>query len=174
MKRTNQLIPVTALCLFPLLSVIACGDDEQAVDGAATVSAPDDETTGDDTTPSDEEATTTTPGDGGGAPVVPADITQADLPDFGTVVTDGEGRSLYLFTRDVPGDDSNAPVSNCTGSCLDNWPVYDGGEAPVVEGLNAAAVERFERADGTMQTTWRGWPLYYFANDDAAGDLNGD
>ena len=31
-----------------------------------------------------------------------------------------------------------------------------------------------DRGDGSSQTTYRGWPLYYFTNDNQAGDVNGD
>tara|TARA_R110000787_G_scaffold192886_11_gene304422 strand:+ start:316 stop:762 length:447 start_codon:yes stop_codon:yes gene_type:complete len=30
------------------------------------------------------------------------------------------------------------------------------------------------RVDGTKQTTYKNWPLYYFANDSNAGETNGD
>ena len=44
----------------------------------------------------------------------------------------------------------------------------------VATGLNAADFGEFTRPDGTMQTTFQGWPLYEFSADSKAGDTNGD
>jgi predicted lipoprotein with Yx(FWY)xxD motif len=44
----------------------------------------------------------------------------------------------------------------------------------VATGLNASDFGEFTRADGTMQTTFQGWPLYEFSGDSKAGDTNGD
>jgi predicted lipoprotein with Yx(FWY)xxD motif len=30
------------------------------------------------------------------------------------------------------------------------------------------------RADGSLQTTYKGWPLYYFSKDAGPGDLKGE
>ena len=35
-------------------------------------------------------------------------------------------------------------------------------------------IEVITRADGSSQTTFQGWPLYYFAGDNEPGDINGD
>ena len=39
--------------------------------------------------------------------------------------------------------------------------------------LIATLLTTVERTDGTMQVKYGDWPLYYFANDAAAGDTNG-
>ena len=44
----------------------------------------------------------------------------------------------------------------------------------VATGLNPSDFGEFIRADGTMQTTFQGWPLYEFSGDSKAGDTNGD
>jgi predicted lipoprotein with Yx(FWY)xxD motif len=87
---------------------------------------------------------------------------------FGNMLTDSEGMSLYFFSPDVKGD------SNCTDGCLNNWPVFYEVDITLDEGLDADDFGSITRSDGDMQTTYKGWPLYYYANDSAEGDVNGD
>lgn len=87
--------------------------------------------------------------------------------DVGDVLVDGEGYSLYIF---MP-DEQNAGVSTCEDACLANWPALEAVEAG--DGVDASLIGTIERSDGSTQATYNGWPLYYFANDSAAGDTNG-
>jgi predicted lipoprotein with Yx(FWY)xxD motif len=90
-------------------------------------------------------------------------------PLLGDILTDGEGRTLYLLTADPPGE------SVCTGGCAEAWPPLTveretGFEAgPAV----TASLGTIERDDGSQQVTADGTPLYYWANDDAPGDATG-
>jgi len=87
---------------------------------------------------------------------------------LGPVLTDGDGRTLYLFTVDEPG------VSNCTGDCLEAWPPLLSDGAPQAEGsADASLIGTLTRADGTVQVTYAGWPLYLFAADATPGDTAG-
>ena len=47
------------------------------------------------------------------------------------------------------------------------------GEAMAGDGVDAALIGTITRDDGTTQVTYNGWPLYYFAEDTAPGDANG-
>ncbi|MEK6481425.1 fasciclin domain-containing protein [Catalinimonas sp. 4WD22] len=87
---------------------------------------------------------------------------------FGTILVDGEGRTLYFFTPDVMGE------SACTGGCIERWPVFYEEELIVGEGLNPDDFGMVTREDGKQQTTYKGWPLYLFQNDAEAGDVEGD
>jgi predicted lipoprotein with Yx(FWY)xxD motif len=88
--------------------------------------------------------------------------------ELGTFLVDGDGRSLYLFTSDSPG------VSSCTGECLAAWPPLLTEGEPVAEGdAQQALLGTFTREDGTVQVSYAGWPLYRYAADAAAGDVNG-
>lgn len=87
----------------------------------------------------------------------------------GMVVSDGNGMTLYLFTKDTQGTTSSA----CTGQCLATWPpAIAGAELPKVTGVTGK-VATIDTADGRRQLTLSGWPLYYFANDSAPGAVLG-
>lgn len=89
--------------------------------------------------------------------------------DLGEIVVDADGMTLYMFDTDTQGSGE----SSCTGECLTNWPpLTTEGEAPAVEGVTGE-VGTITTADGSTQVTLNGWPLYYFAGDAAAGDVNG-
>ncbi|OWK70650.1 hypothetical protein [Pedobacter sp. AJM] len=88
--------------------------------------------------------------------------------NFGTVITDGDGRTLYFFSMDANGS------SGCTGGCETAWPVFLADDLSSMPGLNAADVSTITRTDGKKQTTYKGWPLYYYAGDVAALDIKGD
>ena len=54
-------------------------------------------------------------------PVAPQSaVTELTLgaTSLGQVVTDANGRTLYVFTKDMPGSMTSA----CTGDCLALWP----------------------------------------------------
>lgn len=86
----------------------------------------------------------------------------------GSVLTGEGGKSLYFFASDVAGD------ATCSGTCTDTWPVFYKEVPTLGTGLKAADFATITRADNTKQTTYRGWPLYYFKNDVNAGDVLGD
>jgi predicted lipoprotein with Yx(FWY)xxD motif len=76
--------------------------------------------------------------------------------------------TLYLFTADSPG------VSTCVDGCLAAWPPLLTGGGPVAQGAaDAGLLGTLTRDDGTVQVTYGGWPLYFFASDMAAGDVAG-
>jgi predicted lipoprotein with Yx(FWY)xxD motif len=87
---------------------------------------------------------------------------------YGEVLADGEGNVLYYFTPDVEGE------SLCEGNCAGSWPIFLAGELTVGADLEVGDFAIIARSDGSSQTTYFGWPLYYFAGDNQAGDTNGD
>jgi predicted lipoprotein with Yx(FWY)xxD motif len=119
------------------------------------------------------------PGNGpdGGTSTPPAggtNVALASKGSLGNYLVSGDGRTLYYFSLDVPASSQQAAVSNCTGSCLSFWPIFDLGTPSPAMGLDASDFGEFTRSDGAMQTTYKGRPLYTFSGDNAAGDTNGD
>ncbi|MBC2903739.1 SCO0930 family lipoprotein [Streptomyces cupreus] len=91
-------------------------------------------------------------------------------PNLGEIVVDKNGMTVYRFMKDEAWP---KPVSNCTGACLEKWPVV----APVAnddtKGVQKKGLMNFTRPDGAKQQTVNCWPIYTFAGDKAPGDTNG-
>jgi predicted lipoprotein with Yx(FWY)xxD motif len=111
---------------------------------------------------------------GSGAPAPPI-ITVAKATNrlIGDYLTDARGLALYVFGADLPGDCAAPPISTCTDDCLLSWPVFYAEPRVLAAGLDPAAFGSILRPDGRSQTTYFGWPLYYYANDVKAGDVTG-
>jgi predicted lipoprotein with Yx(FWY)xxD motif len=92
----------------------------------------------------------------------------------GTEVVGPTGMTLYTFGKDTAG------VSNCSGTCALNWPplvgAYDTahGNGPVAGTGVSGTLGVIARADGGMQLTLDGKPLYYFRGDTMPGEAKGD
>jgi len=54
------------------------------------------------------------------------------------------------------------------------WPIFHVSSPALASGLDAADFVEIVRSDGVKQTTYKGWPLYFFAGDSKAGDTHGD
>lgn len=88
--------------------------------------------------------------------------------NLGEYLADDEGMTLYYFTNDTAG------TSNCTGDCLVNWPAFTASGIEAPEGYEDEDFDTITREDtGEEQVTFKGYPLYYFINDTAEGDING-
>ena len=64
--------------------------------------------------------------------------------------------------------------SKCTGGCLNSWPVFYQEKITVSSGLISSDFGTITRDDGIKQTTYKGWPLYYFSSDVNPGDIKGE
>jgi predicted lipoprotein with Yx(FWY)xxD motif len=87
--------------------------------------------------------------------------------DLGNYLVDGTGKTLYYFTRDIVGK------SNATSAIIMIWPIFNATSIMVPLSLNTADFGTITRDDGQKQTTYKGYPLYYFANDQGPGDTSG-
>jgi predicted lipoprotein with Yx(FWY)xxD motif len=102
-----------------------------------------------------------------GAPV----LTESSSDALGNYLTAASnGMSLYIYSSDTSG------VSNCTDTCAATWPPYTVASA---DNLTAATgitgtLSTITRADGSLQVTYNGAPLYFYSKDVNAGDTTGD
>lgn len=75
------------------------------------------------------------------------------------------GLTLYVFDSDL-----GTSGSACNDGCATTWPpvIVDDAEVDNIPGLSLIT-----RDDGSSQAAFKGRPLYFYANDTAAGDTNG-
>ena len=88
---------------------------------------------------------------------------------IGAFLAGEDGKTLYVLTKDTAG------VSTCTANCATAWPpfVLDTGETVKGGADVTGTFGTITRDDGTTQVTYKDAPLYYFAGDAAAGEVNG-
>ena len=92
---------------------------------------------------------------------------------YGVVLVNSSGMTLYRFTPDSKG------VNTCTSvpACARFWPrlLVKGAARPKVgSGANTSLVGTIKQPKGLTQVTYGGFPLYVFAGDKKAGDVNGE
>lgn len=75
----------------------------------------------------------------------------------GEYLADPSGRTLYTYSGDENGK------SNCTGSCLVNWPAYTANGSTTNLPTGFSTIKRSDNGD--VQYTYNGMPLYFFVND---------
>jgi predicted lipoprotein with Yx(FWY)xxD motif len=113
-------------------------------------------------------------GSGGSAGANPGyTVTLQASPFVGSYLADATGRTLYTYGNDLPGDCNTPPVSNCITDCLISWPIFPAGARVLAPGLDDAAFGAILRADGNWQTTYYGWPIYYYKTDLLLGQVAG-
>ena len=82
------------------------------------------------------------------------------------VLTNSKGLTLYSF-----GPDTSTKL-NCNGQCATYWPPVMG---PVTAGPGVTGtLGTITRADGTVQATYDGHPLYTYVGDTAPGQDKGN
>ncbi|KQC12276.1 MAG: hypothetical protein APR56_06820 [Methanosaeta sp. SDB] len=88
---------------------------------------------------------------------------------LGTFIVDGAGMTLYYFATDVSGSGASA----CYDTCAERWPAFFADEIEVPAELEPTDFNGIVRDDGSIQTTYKGWPLYYYFEDETPGDVKG-
>ncbi|EMY33319.1 hypothetical protein D477_015531 [Arthrobacter crystallopoietes BAB-32] len=144
-----------AAALLGLAGCAGGGDEEGAAPPAAE-------------TPAAPEASPMPTTPESSAPAGAVELMTADS-SLGEIVVDGQGMTVYYFTKDEKG----SGVSNCTGDCLVAWPpVLTESDTPTVEGVTAE-IGTIDTPEGEKQITIDGMPIYYWQNDKEPGDVDG-
>ncbi|WP_443054260.1 COG4315 family predicted lipoprotein [Streptomyces sp. NBC_00271] len=88
--------------------------------------------------------------------------------EFGRILVDQSGRTLYGFTRD------KSSVSNCGTDCIAVWPALTSSTAARAgAGTEKSLLSKAKLTGDVSQVTYGDWPLYYYVGDAVPGDING-
>jgi len=137
-----------ALALAASLALAACGSSSSN-SGSSSQAA---------TTPA-----APTPKAGGEGAATVKSASNATLGE--TVLVDAQGMTLYSLSAEQGGK------FICTGSCLQTWhPLVASGGTP--SGA-VGSLGTIKRPEGSEQVTYKGMPVYTFAQDQGPGEANG-
>ena len=96
-----------------------------------------------------------------------AQVKTAASPKLGRILVDAQGMTLYHLTAEQNGK------FICTSTaCLHVWhPLTE--QAGGTPSGSVGSLATIKRPDGSVQVTYKGQPLYTFAQDQVAGQTNG-
>ena len=100
-------------------------------------------------------------------------ISAADVPGIGTVLVNGEGRTLYLLSSEAGGKLTCTDDNGCTKVWPDTELPSGVTQATAGSGVEASLLGTVKSADGDLYVTYGGFPLYEFSGDAGPGTVNG-
>lgn len=148
-------------------ALVGCGADaDPAAEDPTASSSPTDETT-DDPTPTDEatdgptgEPAPEPTGKPSRQPAQPGTRVAVADSDFGPMLFDATGQAIYLF------DVETTAKPRCYDDCAEAWPpVLSDGRPVAGRGVDGSLLGTTKRTDGTVQVTYGGHPLYFYAHE---------
>jgi predicted lipoprotein with Yx(FWY)xxD motif len=160
-----------ALLLLPLaaaaLIATGCGDDESDNGSASSSDAAMQKGEGDAMKPESGEAmeseskmTSEKAMKGGDSMAANGTRVKVISSDYGRVIADSKGEAFYLF------DKENSKKPRCYGACASVWPpVLTKGKPVAGSGAKQSLLGTTKRANGKLQVTYAGQPLYYYVDD---------
>ena len=89
---------------------------------------------------------------------------------LGSYLVNQSGFALYYYSS----DGSAGGASACYGDCAKTWKPFYAEKITLPDSLNSPDFATMTRTDGSKQTTFKGWPLYLYSRDQAAGDVFGN
>jgi len=121
-------------------------------------------------------SSTSTPPAGGGASTssssgggAASTVKTMQDPTYGTILTDGQGNTLYLFETD------QGTKTSCTTGCSSTWPALTvTGQPSAGAGADASKLGSAKQDDGSTQVTYNGHLVYRYSGDTAPGQTNGE
>jgi predicted lipoprotein with Yx(FWY)xxD motif len=154
MTGMQRRVRTAGLTVAACLLAAGCGG-EPSTPAAATTSS----SSSSSAAPTSAAATTEAPPSP--SPAAAGQVVTTDGSDYGTMLFDDVGQAIYLFDRETTS------TPDCYDDCAVDWPPVLTDGAPVAAGeVRAELLGTTPRQDGSVQVTYAGHPLYYYAHED--------
>ncbi len=101
-------------------------------------------------------------------------IASANVTGVGTVLVDGQGKTLYLLTSEQGGKLTCTDDNGCTKVWPDTELPSGVTSATAGSGVDASKLSTIKSAQGSLYVTYAGWPLYTFSHDSGPGTAHGE
>ena len=164
-RRVRRSVPVGLLGLGLALAAGGCGGTDAAGDpGSAGEQSPVTASSAAPTSPSASSPATDVAGSGSPSAGTSAGaagvVVRTGGSAYGRMLFDGRQQAIYLFDR----EDGTRP--RCYGECAAAWPpVLADGQPQARGAVRDDLLGTVERRDGSVQVTYAGHPLYYYAHE---------
>lgn len=141
-------VPLAAGAVALVLGLVGCGSGG---------------TPADDRSAGQYAQRSTTPAPTASAPTTssaPGTVVRSAGSDFGPMLFDARKQAIYLF------DKESTDTAECYGECARAWPpVLTDGQPQAAGAVDQALLGTTTRRDGSVQVTYNGHPLYYYAHE---------
>lgn len=139
------------------LAVGGCGSDSGAGSPSAPTTSPAAVPSPSPTSPS---GSSPSPGRSSTVPAPVGTGVKTAASDFGVILFDSTGQAIYLF------DKEKSAASACYDACAEAWPpVLTKGTPKALGAVKQSLLGTTNRTDGTIQVTYGGHPLYFYAHE---------
>ena len=163
-QLTTRKIFTTVGAIGLSLAAAACGSSSSTSASSTSTSAPAAQTSA----PAAQTSTPAAAASAAAPSAAPAAVLKMDQTSLGSVLTNAQGFTVYWFAKDT------ATNSACAGACAAAWPPVIGMPQAASGFKLTGKLGEIMRADGSMQATYDGHPLYLFAGDSKPGQVNGN
>jgi predicted lipoprotein with Yx(FWY)xxD motif len=113
------------------------------------------------------------PATSAGASAAAYTVSAQQVGSVGTVLVNGQGRTLYLLSSEKGGKLTCTDANGCTKI----WPPVElpsGVSKPVAgSGIDTSRLSALRTSSGDLYVTYGDWPLYTFSGDSSSGSANG-
>ena len=100
-------------------------------------------------------------------------ISAKSVPGVGTVLVNGQGRTLYMLTSEKGGKITCTDDNGCTKVWPDTELPKGMTAATAGSGIQASLLGTVKDASGSLYVTYDHWPLYTFSGDAGTGVAHG-